>query len=106
MQVSATLTFSFPIEFKEEGKYIISHCPILDIWSQGKTEEKAKKNIAEAVLLFLIDCHQRNTLQKVLKDCGFVAVKKLPARKPQPPMHEITVPLPFVIDEHRARCHD
>jgi predicted RNase H-like HicB family nuclease len=106
MKVIVTFTVSLPITLKKEGKYTISCCPILDIWSQGVTDQEAEKNLKEAVRLFLTDCFERGTLEKVLKDCGFVAVKKFPQHIPRPSSQkEIEVPLPFIIDQQLARCH-
>ncbi len=34
-------------------KYFVATCPELDVVSQGKTVEEARRNIAEAVALFL-----------------------------------------------------
>ena len=105
MKVVVTFMVSLPIVQKKEGKYFISCCPVLDIWSQGETEKKAETNLKEAVRLFLTDCFERGTLEKVLKDCGFVAVKKCLDRTTRlAPRKEIEVPLPFIIDQQLARC--
>lgn len=86
-------------------KYYISKCPILDVWSQGETKEKAIENLREALQLFLMDCFERGSLDKVLKDCGFIAMKK-PLPKKQKHIPQIDVPLPFVIDRHLAQCRE
>jgi len=54
----------------------ISSCPILDVVSQGETEEEAKNNLVEAVTAFAISCFERGTLEKVLEQCGFKPVGK------------------------------
>jgi predicted RNase H-like HicB family nuclease len=36
----------------KEGKWFVSLCPELDIASQGKTADEARKNLQEAVELF------------------------------------------------------
>lgn len=105
MKVSVTFRVSLPIFIKKDGKHFISCCPVLDVWSQGKTREKAESNLKEAVRLFLVDCFERGTLEKVLKDCGFVAQRRVQPRKQMPPhFKEIDVPLPFVIDQHLVQC--
>ncbi|MFQ6052555.1 MAG: type II toxin-antitoxin system HicB family antitoxin [Candidatus Hydrothermarchaeota archaeon] len=105
MKVAVTFTVSLPIAIKKKQKYYVSSCPILDVWSQGETREKAVSNLREALQLFLIDCYERGTLDKVLKECGFTAVRRLPSKKHLSTFkHEIDVPLPFLIDEHLARC--
>lgn len=105
---SVTFTVSLPFFVKKETdfKYHISCCPVLDVWSQGETEEKAISNLIEATQLFLVSCFDRGTLEKVLKDCGFTAVKKKISEKAPPIPKHIDVPLPFIIDQKMARCHD
>jgi len=73
MKISVTFHLSLPFTIKKREKYYVSCCPILDVWSQGETKEKAIRNLREALQLFLIDCFERSTLDKVLKDCGFTA---------------------------------
>ncbi len=103
MKFAVTFNASLPINIKKEGKHCISWCPVLDVWSQGKTKAEAKKNITEATQLFLINCYERGTLDKVLKECGFAAAKgSLPKNKRT--QEEITVPLPFIIDSQLAKC--
>jgi len=107
-KISVTFTISLPFFVRKEAdfKYHISCCPVLDIWSQGETEKKAISNLIEATQLFLISCFERSTLEKVLKDCGFIAVKKISLQKTIPIPRYINVPLPFIIDQQMAQCHD
>jgi len=44
---------SFTAIIEREGKWYVSLCPEFDIASQGKTIEEAKKNLKQAVQLFL-----------------------------------------------------
>jgi predicted RNase H-like HicB family nuclease len=70
-----TLAFSakLPYTVAKKGKWFVSSCPVLDVHSQGKTEKKAKENLVEALFLFLTSCLERNTLDEVLRECGFTA---------------------------------
>lgn len=68
---------SLPIVIFKEDDWYISHCPILDVCSQGTTEKEAEKNLKEALYLFFISCYERGTLDDVLKECGFVPGKPL-----------------------------
>jgi predicted RNase H-like HicB family nuclease len=107
MKMSVTVQVSLPISITKKEKYFFSCCPILDVWSQGETELIAVDNLREALQLFLIDCFERGTLDKVLKDCGFIAQKKpLPKKQRMIPSREINVPLPFIIDRHLAQCRE
>ncbi len=97
-----------PVKIKRKKEWIVASCPILDIFSQGETEEKAKKNLAEALSLFFISCFERGTLDEVLKNCGFRAVPGLVLKKSAwaKTQNFINVPIPFQVDPRRAsECH-
>ena len=49
----------------------VAGCPRLDVHSQGSTIEEAKSSLGEAVELFVESCIERDTLDEVLRDCGF-----------------------------------
>lgn len=103
VKAQIVFTVSLPFTVKKDGKYYVSSCPVLDVWSQGKTEKKAEENLKEAVQLFLMNCFERGTLEKVLKECGFVPAKKSPLEKQQfKSKQKINVPLPFIIDSQLA----
>jgi predicted RNase H-like HicB family nuclease len=106
-KLSVIFKVSLPMAIKKEGKYFISCCPPLDVWSQGETQIIAEDNLKEALQIFLIDCFERGTLDRVLKDCGFIAIKK-PLSKKQTSSRgkEINVHLPFIIDQQAAQCHE
>ena len=56
--------------WKDEGEFV-SHCPALDVHSQGETEQEALENLFEATQLFVLSCFERGTLNQVLKESGF-----------------------------------
>jgi len=99
-----TIEVKLPIRIKKKTKVFISCCPSLDITTQGNTEDEAKRNLAEAIKLFLITCFEKGTLDSVLKRCGFTAIDK---SVKLPKDHRfITVPLPFMVKSHRQTlCH-
>ena len=70
MQIKIEFTAKLPCKLTKRKKWILASCPILDIHSQCETENQARKNIAEALSLFLISCFERGTLDAVLKQCG------------------------------------
>lgn len=72
------IEFDATIKIKKDPVGFVSYCPCLDLWSQGDTEEEAEKNIREAISLFLESCHERGTLDSVLKDCGFFLIRARP----------------------------
>ena len=101
------LKMQLPAVIIKKEKWYTANCPILDVFSQGETIEKAKSNLAEAISLFLLSCHERGTLDAVLKSCGF-----RPMYKPQAieENHDgfdyVDVPLPFMINTSDPnRCH-
>jgi predicted RNase H-like HicB family nuclease len=96
---------SLPYKVFKEGKSFISWCYPLDISSQGHTPEEAKKNLEQAVRMFLIGCVESGTLDKVLKNCGFIPASKLSHLNIKKSKDaEISVPLPFIINDQLARC--
>lgn len=61
-----------PIIFFEEGDIIIAHCVPLDVSSCGHDLEEARRNVREAIELFLETCDQMGTLNEVMEESGFV----------------------------------
>ena len=45
----------FPIVIAKEGKWFVASCPLLDIATQGKTEEEVKENMADLINDYLSD---------------------------------------------------
>lgn len=68
---SVEFKFRLPIELKREERWFIASCPVLDVHSQGATEEEAKRNITDTLQLFIESCYERGTLEAVLKESGF-----------------------------------
>jgi predicted RNase H-like HicB family nuclease len=93
---------TLPATIKKKANYWVSSCPALDVFSQGATEEEAKKNLEEALKLFLISCYERGTLDAALKECGFDIVnqtEKQPRHKSS--THFVHVPIYLLA---RGRC--
>jgi predicted RNase H-like HicB family nuclease len=98
--------FTMPVEIRKKGRWFIALCPALDVVTQGETEEKAKSNLVDALVEFLLSCWDRGTLDQVMKDAGFVPSEDGPrwAAKVCDDMDSVEVPLPFIIADrlHRA----
>ncbi len=89
-----------PVEVKPEGRWFIARCTLLDVYSQGESEDEALNNAAEALQLFLISCFERGVLDEVLKNCGFQAItpETVVTEEPLAPgIWLVNVPLPFMI---------
>ncbi len=102
MKATVTLTLSFPIDVKKEKRYYLASCPLLDVWTYSETQQGAVHNLKETLQLFLSYCFEHGTLEIVLKGCGFTTLKRALCQNASHPMDEITVPLPFVIDQSLA----
>ena len=73
-KVCVKMELRVPVEIIKKDKWFIASCPVLDIVTQGKTERSAKRNLGEALELFLTTCFEMGTLEDVLKTCGFELV--------------------------------
>jgi predicted RNase H-like HicB family nuclease len=98
------LTLSLPFTIKKREKWYLSCCPVLDVFSQGETREKAIENLIEALELFILSCFERGTLDAVLKECGFSPVKR--KRKSPDTDNYIDVPIHLFFDKNASiECH-
>ena len=70
-KVQVKMELRIPVEIKKKDKWFIASCPVLDVVTQGKTENSAKRNLGDALELFLTTCFEMGTLDQVLKNCGF-----------------------------------
>lgn len=97
-----TIHINVPFCLEQEDDVIVASCPMIDVASQGNTEEEAKKNLSEAIGLFFVTCIEMGTFSDVLKQCGFS-----PAQHPvsDNDFDHIDVPLPFIAAKSLAECH-
>ena len=65
-----------PARIRKKGKWYISSCDVLDVHSQGHTRAEAERNLRDALESFFVSCHERGTLDEVLRESGFVAVSR------------------------------
>ena len=106
MEIQITLTAKVPIRITKKRKWFLASCPALDVATQGETEELARKNIAEALEMFLRSCIERGTLDVVLKQCGFkpVVLDGYPATPPD--FDYVDIPLHLLSQfEENCQCH-
>lgn len=59
---------------KEAEGLWVTGCPLLDLYSQGTSEDDAKRSLEEAILLWVESCVERGTLEQALRECGFQIV--------------------------------
>lgn len=56
---------------REEDSLWVAACPSLDVYSQGDSRDEAKRNLEEAVQLWIDSCVERNTLGRALQELGW-----------------------------------
>ena len=99
------MEWELPAVIQKKGKWYISSCPLLDVYSQGRSRQEAEHNIVDALSSFLRSCYERGTLDAVLRDAGLVAVARAKVRELRLPPRFIwiKVPLPFEIKTWRRK---
>jgi predicted RNase H-like HicB family nuclease len=101
------MEFRLPMRVRKKGKWFISSCPALDVFSQGRTRTEAEQNLRDALYSFLDGCYEGGTLDKVLHEAGFVRSSG-PRRAHAPNATAcVSVILPFKIkaSPNRATAH-
>lgn len=66
---------TFTVQVFLEGKTYVSYAPEFSVASCGKTIEKAKENLKEAVEGFLETAEETGTLQSILENAGYLYKK-------------------------------
>lgn len=93
-----------PFNIIDKKNYYLASCTVLDVHSQGDTQEKARNNLIEALSLFFLSCFERGTLDAVLKECGFKPgffsskITKSSLDYPQLKKKYIDVPIPLFVN--------
>lgn len=100
------MEMKLPSRIRKKGKWFISSCPVLDVHSQGRTRAEAEKNLSDALVSFMVSCHERGTLDQVLRESGFVAISAPRAKRFRVPRKatQVIVPVPFEIRVTRSRA--
>ena len=101
-------TIEVPIKLQRRKAWFLASCNILDIHTQGETEQMAKDNLGEAIALFITSCFERGTLDAVLKQCGFKLggpQRKIAPIKNRPEI--LNIPIPFWVNNNAGyrSCH-
>ena len=63
---------NFTSQIWQEGSMFVSYNPELSVSSCGKTIEEARKNLKEAVELFIEETEKMGTLNEILEEAGFI----------------------------------
>lgn len=107
MQVVVRAEFQLFGTTKKEHGWYVAHCPPLDITTQGRTEDQAKKNLIEACELFIVSCFERGTFEQALRELGWsVAGGAAAAQSKAVPKGTFSFPIPIPFGfEKAAGCH-
>ena len=105
-----TMHVGLPVKFTPRKRWVLASCPILDVHSQGDTEDEAKENLIEALHLFFLSCLERGTLDDVMRECGFVPTETMPPPEQCRDHSHIDVPIPFNVTQRPregkpSSCH-
>ena len=60
------MEIALPIVIAREGRRYVASCPLLDIATQGKTEEEVKKNMQALIREYIKDPDTHRVSTKVL----------------------------------------
>lgn len=60
------------LEILKENDLYVGICPALSVSSFGETLAEAKESVQEALLAFIEECEDMETLTEVLEESGFI----------------------------------
>jgi hypothetical protein len=66
------MEIQFTTQIFKEGRTFVAHTRELDVSSCGGTQQKALRNLKEAVRLFLEEAERMGTLQQILEEAGYL----------------------------------
>jgi predicted RNase H-like HicB family nuclease len=84
LEVKKMVSIPIQIITEKSGKHYVAFCIDLDVVSQGKTEEEAKKNLRTAVAQHLSTAHELGIEKEILGP--------IIARNTKPKLSEIEIP--------------
>ena len=69
------MNIEFTTNVFKEGKMYVAYAAELDLSSCATTQNKAQRNLLEAVRLFLEEAERKGSLSRILQEAGFVRRK-------------------------------
>ncbi len=73
-----------PIVIAKEGRWFVATCPVLDIATQGKTEEEVKENMEDLISEYFKD---PDTAKPEIKAIMTVSLTNIPVKVPESVLH-------------------
>jgi predicted RNase H-like HicB family nuclease len=88
------MEIQFTTRIFKEGRTFVAHALELDVSSCGGTKDRARRNLKEAVRLFLEEAEKMGTLEQILEEAGFSRTKQKLAGPKLIALERLTLPLP------------
>lgn len=76
MQMLLSLTVKIIVDKHSKDAPFIAYTPELDVTSCGPTEEKARRNLQEAITIILEEVKKKGKLNELLEELGFQKEKQ------------------------------
>lgn len=76
MDVMLPLTVKITLDKRSKDAPFVAYTPELDVVSCGPTEEKARKNLQEAINIFFEELEKKGKVDEFLMELGFIHKKK------------------------------
>jgi len=64
-------TSNITFQVLKQGKYFIAICSVLDLSTQGKTLEEAKKRMVEVIDIFFQEIVKKDAVEEILNELGW-----------------------------------
>jgi len=77
----------FPVIITKEGKWFVACCPLLDIATQGRTEEEVRENMRDLINDYLKDPDTPKPELEAIMSAS-VVMTSIPARVPKGVYHK------------------
>jgi len=71
MRSAILLTVRLGCFCRDDDGFWVAGCPSLDVYSQGTSEEDARRSLREALELWFESCIERGVLHQALQELGF-----------------------------------
>ena len=84
MKSNGNITLPLPIVISREGKWFVASCPLLDIATQGKSEEEVKENMEDLINDYFKD---PDTPKPKIKTIMSVSLTNIPVNVPAGVLH-------------------
>ena len=89
------MEIQFTTRIFKEGRSYVARALELDVSSCGGSNERALRNLKEAVRLFLEEAERMNTLEQILDEAGYGRRRRKMARANFISVQRVTLPLPL-----------